>query len=102
MKMKAYDSEPLPIKFREDQILMYAGNTDQVYFLSMLDMMNMGISKETLSKIYSTKIKYNKVAFEQAFQQFQANNAAVVNGVQVKDPSFQARGKQDGIIYQSM
>jgi hypothetical protein len=91
MKMKAYDSEPLPIKFREDQILMYAGNTDQVYFLSMLDMMNMGISKETLSKIYSTKIKYNKAAFEQAFQQFQANNAAVVNGVQVKDPSLQAR-----------
>jgi len=91
MKMKAYDSDPLPIKFREDQILMYAGNTDQVYFLSMLDMMNMGISKETLSKIYSTKIKYNKAAFEQAFQQFQANNAAVVNGVQVKDPALQAR-----------
>ncbi len=91
MKMKAYKSEPLPIKFREDQILMYAGNTDQVYFLSMLDMMNMGISKETLSKIYTAKIKYNKPAFEQAFQQFQANNAAVVNGVQVKDPALQAR-----------
>jgi hypothetical protein len=32
MKMKAYESDPLPIKFREDQILMYSGNTDQMYF----------------------------------------------------------------------
>jgi len=35
MKMKAYESDPLPIKFTEDQILMYGGNTDQIYFLDL-------------------------------------------------------------------
>ncbi len=35
MKMKAYESAPLPIKFSEDQILMYGGNTDQMYFLDL-------------------------------------------------------------------
>ena len=31
MKMKAYESAPLPIKFTEDQILMYGGNTCLLY-----------------------------------------------------------------------
>ena len=44
MKMKAYKSD-LPIKFREDQILMYAGNTDQVYFLDLINLINMGVNK---------------------------------------------------------
>jgi hypothetical protein len=38
MKLKAYESDALPIKFREDQILMYAGSTDQVAFLSLFDL----------------------------------------------------------------
>jgi len=33
MKMRAYKSDPLPIKFREDQILMYAGIQTKFYFL---------------------------------------------------------------------
>jgi len=32
MKMKAYESDPLPIKFTKDQILMYGGTTDVMYF----------------------------------------------------------------------
>ena len=32
MKMKAYDSDPLPIGFSKDQILMYGGTTDVMYF----------------------------------------------------------------------
>jgi tetratricopeptide (TPR) repeat protein len=32
MKMKAYESEPLPIGFSKDQILMYGGTTDVMYF----------------------------------------------------------------------
>ena len=32
MKMKAYESAS-SIKFTEDQILTYGGNTDQIYFL---------------------------------------------------------------------
>jgi hypothetical protein len=90
MKMKAYTSEPLPIKFREDQIMMYAGNTDQVYFLSMLDLMNAGVPKEALKKIYTSKIKYNKAAFQEAFSQFQENAAMVANTIKSKTPEAQA------------
>ena len=32
MKMKAYESDPLPIGFSKDQILMYGGTTDVMYF----------------------------------------------------------------------
>jgi hypothetical protein len=91
MMMKAYKSEPLPIKFREDQIMMYAGNTDQVYFLSLFDLMNAGISKETLEKLYKEKIKYNKSAFEQAFAQLQSGCNAIANGIKAKNPNVQAR-----------
>jgi hypothetical protein len=91
MMMKAYESEPLPIKFREDQILMYAGNTDQVYFLSMFDLMNAGIAKETLEKLYKEKIKYNKTAFTAAFEQFQNNCSVLGNTIKAKNPTAQGR-----------
>ena len=91
MMMKAYESEPLPIKFREDQILMYAGNTDQVYFLSMFDLMNAGISKEVLEKLYKEKIKYNKTAFTAAFEQFQNNCSVLGNTIKAKTPTAQGR-----------
>lgn len=91
MMMKAYESEPLPIKFREDQILMYAGNTDQVYFLSMFDLMNAGISKEVLEKLYKEKIKYNKTTFTVAFEQFKNNCSVLGNTVKAKNPTAQGR-----------
>jgi hypothetical protein len=45
MKLKTYESDPLPIKFREDQILMYAGNTDQVYFMPLLQLFSQNPSE---------------------------------------------------------
>lgn len=87
MKMKAYDSDPLPIKFTEDQIMMYAGSTDQVYFLSMFEMMNLGIPKESIEKIYSSKIKYNFANFKTAFDGLRAGMNAVANTLKAKDPS---------------
>ena len=57
MKMKAYNSDPLPIKFREDQILMYAGNTDQVLFSSLLSLANMNVGDANLKKIIGLRIK---------------------------------------------
>lgn len=91
MMMKAYKSEPLPIKFREDQILMYSGNTDQVYFLSMFDLMNAGTPKETLEKLYKEKIKYNNSAFTVAFEQFQNNCNVLGNTIKAKNPTAQGR-----------
>jgi hypothetical protein len=90
MKMKAYDSDPLPIKFREDQIMMYAGNTDQVYFLSMLDLMNSGISSAVLTKIIDLKIKSNKTAFKEAFNNLQLNCAGISSEITAKDQAYQA------------
>ncbi len=57
MKMKAYNSDPLPIKFREDQILMYAGNTDQVLFSSLLSLANMNVGDANLKKIIGLRVK---------------------------------------------
>ena len=38
MKLRTYESDPLPIKFTEDQILMYAGKTDQVLFSDLFEL----------------------------------------------------------------
>jgi hypothetical protein len=94
MKMKAYESEPLPIKFREDQIIMYAGGTDQVFFLSMLDIMNAGVPRESLEKIYKSKIKNNELQFKQSFNAFRAGTLEVMKTLRAKDPSVQAKLNQ--------
>ena len=57
MKMRAYKSDPLPIKFREDQILMYAGNTDQVMFTGLLSLANMNVGDANLKKIIGLRVK---------------------------------------------
>ncbi|MBU2020578.1 MAG: DUF2723 domain-containing protein [Bacteroidetes bacterium] len=66
MKMKAYESDPLPIKFREDQIMMYAGNTDQVYFLDLLDLYFNGATQDIKDNIITMRLKNNEVAAENA------------------------------------
>jgi hypothetical protein len=57
MKMRAYKSDPLPIKFREDQILMYAGNTDQVLFSGLLSLANMNAGEDVMKKIIELRMK---------------------------------------------
>ena len=79
MKMKAYKSEPLPIKFREDQIMMYAGNTDQVYLLDLLDLYFNGASEETKDEILNIRLKKNSVAAENALLGLQAKMAGILS-----------------------
>lgn len=78
MKMKAYESEPLPIKFREDQILMYAGNTDQVLFVDLLDLFFNGASNETVRKVIDMRLKNNRPQAEQALLAYQSQAANMV------------------------
>lgn len=85
MKMRAYDSDPLPIKFDEDQIMMYSGGTDQVYFLSMLEMMNLSVPTASIEKIYDLKIKYNKPEFIQAFAMLKDGMIRVTNTLKGAD-----------------
>ncbi len=91
MKMKAYDSDPLPIKFKEDQIMMYAGSTDQVYFLSMFEMMNYGTPKSTIDKIYASKIRQNGPAFKQAFEGLRAGILSVSKTLKTTDAQTQSK-----------
>ena len=58
MKMKAYESEPLPIKFTEDQILMYAGTTDQLYFTDLYNIVGSSdIKTATIKEIISLRLE---------------------------------------------
>ncbi|MFM7472294.1 MAG: hypothetical protein ACKO00_00035, partial [Crocinitomicaceae bacterium] len=74
MKMKAYESDPLPIKFREDQILMLAGNTDQIYFLSMQELVNSNNDK-LINSVLDLRLKNNLDKAKMAVRYFDASAA---------------------------
>ena len=81
MKMKAYKSDPLPIKFREDQILMYAGNTDQVYFLDLINLINMGVNQEILEEIISLRLKKNEISAVNATLELDSKARSIINKI---------------------
>ena len=91
MKMKAYDSDPLPITFREDQILAGAGNTEQVFFASLLNLSHSGINRDALAKAFDLKVKYNKEAFVQSYTQFRDGTAAMLGSLTGTDASTASR-----------
>lgn len=68
MTMKTYESEPLPIKFREDQYAMHIGKTDAVYFLNSYMDMATSYDKALVDEVYSEKIKANQKIFNTAFR----------------------------------
>jgi hypothetical protein len=85
MMMRAYESDPLPIKFREDQILMGAGNTDYVLFLDF-ETFRRSLPPEKSEEIIRMKIKANPTIFKNsisrirrgligAIQQIKGNSA---------------------------
>lgn len=111
MKLKAYDSEPLPIKFREDQIMMYEGSTDQVYFMSMLDMLGSKVPEASMEKVFLSKRNANKVEFERSYarlkavitastEQMTAKSGAATNKVNELKNSFAAEGA--AVSYKSL
>jgi len=89
MKMKAYDSEALPIGFREDQILMYAGNTDQIYFINLLELISRNASEDMLRKIVDLRLKNNKKSAQQAIQFFNVKVAAILPNISCKNADFE-------------
>ncbi|AEA43091.1 glycosyltransferase family 117 protein [Fluviicola taffensis] len=91
MKMKMYDSEPLPITFREDQILQWAGGTDQAFFQSTTQLLSQGIKRETVERIFKMKRERSPREFNQAYASFAATASGVLNAVTSKDPSYEPR-----------
>lgn len=90
MKMKAYDSDPLPIKFREDQTLMYAGNTDQVLFAGLFELFMMNASENVLKQVIEMRLKNNALPAQQAITKFNTQIGAILPGLSPADPSLSA------------
>jgi hypothetical protein len=91
MMMKAYGSDPLPINFREDQILMYAGSTDQVLFLPTFELGRYGVKREALMKLFDQKVKYNKQEFTTAYTNFKNTASGILVNVKAKDAASEGR-----------
>ena len=89
MKMKAYDSDPLPIEYREDQILMYAGNTDQVYFLPLLELSSLSNDEALLKKVIDLRLKKNKTIATQVVNYFNGKMGMMRGSFSVTQPNLQ-------------
>ncbi|MDX1652263.1 MAG: DUF2723 domain-containing protein [Brumimicrobium sp.] len=74
MMMRAYESDPLPIKFREDQILMGAGNTDYILFIDY-ETYKSRISPQLAEEILKKKIEGNKKIFADSYRRL--NNGLI-------------------------
>jgi hypothetical protein len=90
MKLKTYESDPLPIKFREDQILMYAGNTDQVYFMPLLQLFSQNPSEEVIRKVLNLRLEHNPAEARQAAAYFDQQALGIFANVEAKSPEMEA------------
>lgn len=86
MKLKTYASDPLPIKFREDQILMYAGNTDQVYFMPLLQLFSQNLSDTIIKKVLDLRLKHNPSEAKMAAGYFDQRAQVIFADVVAKTP----------------
>jgi len=91
MKLKAYESEPLPIKFTEDQILMHAGNTDQVLFSDLFELAYMNADPVIMRKIIKLRADANPAELEQAVNMFNNQATQLLAGMQANDQRVSAR-----------
>jgi len=94
MKMRAYESDPLPIKFREDQILMGAGNTDYVLFVDY-EIYKNSMAPGKANEIISKKIEGNPSLFKNALDQIRRGLAASI-------PAFTANNAKADEVLQRM
>jgi hypothetical protein len=98
MKMRAYKSDPLPIKFTEDQILMYAGNTDQIYFFDLLQLFQRA-TPELTKKVIALRAKGSPNETKAALGQFVRGASSILSGVTGSDAKTTARlGKIRAIV----
>jgi Protein O-mannosyl-transferase TMEM260-like len=85
MKMKAYDSDPLPIKFTEDQILMNSGNTDQVYFINLIDLFYMGAKPELIKQVIKLRAEGSPNELRQAANILGSNASSMLASASAKE-----------------
>lgn len=86
MKMKAYDSDPLPIKFQEEQILMEYGNTDMVYFTNLLNLyLQGGTNDKMLEQVIDMRLKANTDILKENMARFNMDMTRLLNSVSGTD-----------------
>lgn len=85
MKMKAYTSDPLPIKFTADQIQMYSGNTDQVLFLDLIELILRNVPKEIVLQIIDMRVRANPNEVRAAVAALNTNAGALINSAVAVD-----------------
>ncbi len=86
MKMKAYESDPLPIKFTEDQILMNAGNTDQVMFSDLFDLFYLNVDHNKIKQMIDIRLKQSEAQMKMAAQNLIQNGPKLLASVNSTDP----------------
>lgn len=91
MMMRAYESDPLPIKFREDQIMMSAGNTDQVLFANLFELFYMNAQDEVIRKVIDLRVKENRSAIIASMNEFATRVPAILTGITSSQPNVIGR-----------
>lgn len=94
MKMKAYDSEALPIKFREDQILMNSGGTDQVLFTDAFNLMYNNAAPAVVEKVIRMRAKQNPSIAQAAVGKLASNVPIYLQGATSSDAKYNKRLSQ--------
>jgi hypothetical protein len=85
MMMRAYESDPLPIKFREDQILMGFGNTDYVLFLDQ-EVINQQLDNpKKAEELIRLKVKHNPTQFNRSINNFRRGLVGAIGAMKAKD-----------------
>ncbi|MFN5634485.1 MAG: DUF2723 domain-containing protein [Flavobacteriia bacterium] len=91
MMMRAYKSAPLPIKFREDQILMSAGFTDQVLFTNLIELFYINASEKQIKEVIKMRSKHNAPQVAQAITTLEAQMSPILMSMGVTETKFAER-----------
>ncbi len=91
MMMRAYTSDPLPIKFREDQILMSAGFTDQVLFTNLIEMFYLNAKPNQIKEVIAMRAKNNAPQVAQAIIALETKLSPILMTIGVKDAKYADR-----------
>lgn len=101
MKMRAYESDPLPIKFTEDQILMYAGSTDQVVFTDIVELFYRNAPLETIKKVITMRVDANPGIIEQAVAALNGQATNLLGSASASDARAMSRLNQIKVLFSS-
>ncbi|MDX2362058.1 MAG: DUF2723 domain-containing protein [Crocinitomicaceae bacterium] len=99
MKMRAYESDPLPIEFTEDQIQMYSGNTDQVLFLNLIELFSLKAKDDVIREVIKLRVEGSPETIGVAVDRLNSIVSSYLAGATVNDDRATDRLVQLKIIF---